>query len=258
MGIIQEIIDGNYPPKTPYSWKVTVGENPAPELSPCIITPPKFEGLSDMTENWLDSFAAIASERMPTFFDESDLYSAAPQKWMLGDRVPSSKYVPEKPRVLDLMCGYMEAVHDPKRLLERATELILDDLEFDTIVGTGLSGTIAATELARKLDKNYLIVRKDNDGSHSSLPVEGRLGKSWLFVDDTTASGRTFCRVWDKVTNISREKSFDTEFVGTFLYADRQFLKPRQCHHGWLEVQSEIYNGELDGPEGSYRTYQIY
>lgn len=62
---------------------------------------------------------------------------------------------PEK-KVLDLTDEtYLRVVHKPDRLLELANQY-LSNVDYDTLVGTGLSGTIAATTLARLLDKNYL------------------------------------------------------------------------------------------------------
>lgn len=146
--------------------------------------------------------------------------------------------------VLDYTDSYMKEVHEPEQLLALATEH-LEGVEFDTLVGTGLSGTIAVTDLARRLGKNYLVVRKANDGSHSSAPVEGKLGKRWLFVDDLVSSGATFGRVWDVLAGLQADRQFTTEFVGVFLYSDsRYFVSPsNERIHSWLKWTSEKYDG---------------
>src|SRR5699024_2137307 len=125
----------------------------------------------------------------------------------------------EYPSSLDFTQSYMEQVHHPDLLLQMAVEE-LKGVEFDTLVGTGLSGTIAVVQLARQLGKHYLVVRKPNDGSHSYQDVEGVLGKRWLFVDDLISSGSTLSRVYWTVSKISHYHEFPTEFVGVFLYAN--------------------------------------
>ena len=174
--------------------------------------------------------------------------------FFLGDRVPT-RVVKEprpkpKPTVLDFTDTYMAKVHDPDTLLDLAKRF-LGGVKYDTLVGTGLSGTIAVTDLARKLDKKYLVVRKPNDGSHSYLPVEGKLGQRWVFVDDLVGTGTTFARVWDVIDTICEERSFETEFAGTFLYSDCTFYKPKDFHHCWLNRRSERYQGELEHPKGA-------
>jgi len=127
--------------------------------------------------------------------------------------------------VLDLTSNYMDKVHDPDRLMRTALDL-LKDVRFDTLVGTGLSGALAVPELARRFGVNYLIVRKPNDGTHSWLPVEGKLGRRWVFVDDLIASGATFARVWDAMNRLIERYGHRTEFMGAMLYDDYYFHAP--------------------------------
>ncbi|QFG10438.1 phosphoribosyl transferase [Mycobacterium phage Anthony] len=147
----------------------------------------------------------------------------------------------EDPR-LDFTDTYLRMVADPDLLEQTARLRIPADLEYDTLVGTGLSGTIAVTELARRLGKKYLIVRKPNDGSHSYLKVFGTLGRRWMFVDDLVGSGKTMSRCFDMVNNVSNR--FSTEFVGTFLYSDNAFFPAQaRVHHSWLNL-SQTYQGQ--------------
>jgi len=148
---------------------------------------------------------------------------------------------------LDFTDSYMSTVHDPDTLLYRAKHY-LSGVEYDTLVGTGLSGTIAVTELARKLGKHYLIVRKPNDGTHSYYPVEGRLGKRWVFVDDLVGTGETFSRVWDTIHDLIEDRSFATEYVGAMLYTDMEFVAPTNRRtRSWLR-KSEKYDGRYGEP----------
>lgn len=148
--------------------------------------------------------------------------------------------------------SYMDIIHDEDELLLRAKEH-LEGVEFDTFVGTGISGTVAALRLSRLMDKRYLLVRKPNDGSHSSKSVEGTLGKRWVFVDDLIASGRTLVRAWNRVKSCNTWE-FNSEFAGVLLYGngfDRaQFILPAELAkkaggaEGWAEMMDRIRVGE--------------
>lgn len=127
--------------------------------------------------------------------------------------------------VLDFTDSYMRDVHDGERLFERFQAAVPADLEYDTLVGTGLSGTIAVVDLARRLGKHYLVVRKENDNTHSVYSAEGRLGKRWLFVDDFIDTGRTLGRVYDKISTLT-EDEFDAELVGIYEYKFGEFATP--------------------------------
>jgi hypothetical protein len=79
-------------------------------------------------------------------------------------------------------------------------------ITFDTLVCSGLSGLLIVPTLARELTVtlgkkvNLLIVRKS--GNTHGIPVEGRLGNEWLFVDDFTGIGTTIERVYKAVRDV--------------------------------------------------------
>lgn len=102
----------------------------------------------------------------------------------------------------------------------------LGDLEYDTIVGTGLSGALVVPTLARELDKHWAIVRKE-DGSHSDNMIEGAVGRRWLFVDDFVDSGATVRRViatmTDELDYYMRTHGFVTACVGIWEYEEKRF-----------------------------------
>lgn len=114
-----------------------------------------------------------------------------------------------------------DVVSNPAGLLLKASE-VLSNVDYDTIVATGLSGALFAPTLAHTFRKKLLLIRKP-ESTHSSRPVEGELGKRWLFVDDLIASGSTLRTVHSKVvalgTSTWAPSGFQTEFVGAFLYA---------------------------------------
>lgn len=115
---------------------------------------------------------------------------------------------------------------DRHGLIETARER-LEDVDFDTIVVTGVSGLVAGSLVANALDKHLLVVRKEDDTStHSSRRIEGFLGARWLFLDDFTDSGSTLRRVQEAVTAVAARPlpwaeeadPHETTYVGAYLY----------------------------------------
>jgi adenine/guanine phosphoribosyltransferase-like PRPP-binding protein len=118
---------------------------------------------------------------------------------------------------------FSRAFASPDSLIEDAKRA-LKDVRFDTMVGTGLSGALAIPILAPAFGALSLFIRKEY--SHGGELAVGSLGKRWLFVDDFIASGATRQSV-KKVVNqlVTRPYStFQTEFVGTYLYQDTRFF----------------------------------
>jgi len=125
--------------------------------------------------------------------------------------------------------GYMDQALDPASLqqivAEAKTELA--DVDFDTIVGTGFSGSVVIPAVAMALGKDFLLIRKEDDQSHhgGGLPV-GTLGKRWIFLDDFISSGATWRRVHRKVAAFAKpspdywgdKTEVATEYVGTYIY----------------------------------------
>jgi len=122
--------------------------------------------------------------------------------------------------------GYMDlAWQDPEYVVSRARK-VLADVDFDTVVGTGLSGALVVPMIARALGKEFVLVQKPKDGSHHHGSMVGRLGHHFVFVDDFVSSGATRERVltaikeaidgrWDYANGGS---PFVSEYVGDFVY----------------------------------------
>lgn len=139
-----------------------------------------------------------------------------------------------------------------KALSATTSELIysmrreLRGVEYDTIVGTGLSGTIFAARVAAGMGKKFAIVRKADDRStHSGAQIEGRVGKRWVFVDDFVSSGRTMKRVLEKMM----EHRPDCKFAGTYEYEGPRFSAPRDGASRWGEWVVTLSLGPLCGPQ---------
>jgi adenine/guanine phosphoribosyltransferase-like PRPP-binding protein len=186
-----------------------------------------------------------------------DTAPAYPARQILG--LDHETMAVRRDRYLNLTETYLSKVCQPEDLMFTLEKVLPEDLEYDTVVGTGLSGALAVQEVARRLGKRYLVVRKPNDGTHSWLPVFGHLGRRWLFVDDLVGSGKTFTRVYDGVNNISASyNNWETEFVGTALYNDCSFTKADDLwHHKWLtRNDSTTYDGRWrNAPGGTFDTW---
>lgn len=113
---------------------------------------------------------------------------------------------------------YMDdAVMDLSGVIETARKE-LAGVEFDTVVGTGFSGSIVVPALALAMGKKFLLIRKDGDDSHhgAGRPV-GQLGLNWIFVDDFISTGKTRRRVIEKVAD-SLDWNETTTMVGQYMY----------------------------------------
>lgn len=101
----------------------------------------------------------------------------------------------------------------------RLMKKTLRDVDFDTLVGTGLSGCLVVPLAARALNKRFMLVRKE-DGSHSWSKVEGRLGRRWIFVDDFISSGQSFGKVAEAIYTEAAHNRHKTSLVGTYMYVE--------------------------------------
>lgn len=117
-------------------------------------------------------------------------------------------------------CSYLQdALFDLPAVLDHATRA-LEDVDYDTLVGTGFSGGIVIPALALVLEKRYVLVRKDTDDSHHGKGrLIGSLGRRWVFVDDFVSTGATRTRVVDKIEQAAAIEGHSTEMVGEFMYA---------------------------------------
>ena len=122
--------------------------------------------------------------------------------------------------------NYMNRAFAERFALVSEADELLANVEFDTFVGIGVSGTLVAPLLADmgKGNHGFAIVRK-SDSSHSYHTIEGDLssGNKFVFVDDFVNSGKTLSYVIDRI-----EKEFSYPhvmpiMVGAYLYQDKKF-----------------------------------
>lgn len=125
----------------------------------------------------------------------------------------------DRPGTAVFLTNYMDSALFNLDKVIRTARRDLARVDFDTLVGTGLSGAVVIPALARSMKKDFVLIRKEKDDSHhGSNRLLGRLGTRWIFVDDLVASGRTRDRVMEKVAHACVERGFTTTHVGDYLY----------------------------------------
>jgi orotate phosphoribosyltransferase len=109
------------------------------------------------------------------------------------------------------------AFENPAKLISEVMKS-MGRVQFDTLVGTGLSGALVVPTLARALGRHWMIIRKENDHSHAVAQGNGRavgtIGSKWIFVDDLVCTGHTRELVKDVIEALGE----DTQYVGTYVY----------------------------------------
>ena len=116
-------------------------------------------------------------------------------------------------------------------------------VEFDTVVFVGASGALMGPEVASRLNKEMLLVRKDSDSNHSSCWAEGHGDiKRFIVVDDLIATGRTMKILFEKMA----AKLPQAKGVGIFLYND--------CGSDSSMAPCFFMRYDFDGNKMSYRS----
>jgi hypoxanthine phosphoribosyltransferase len=107
--------------------------------------------------------------------------------------------------------------------------MAIADVEYDTLVGIGISGALVVPTLGHLLGKNFALIRKPGVHSHDTYEFVGSIGEKWLFIDDTIDSGNTLKTVQKQIDkaingyNRWNEKNETTQYVGYYLYAWDKF-----------------------------------
>lgn len=133
-----------------------------------------------------------------------------------------------RPLYMQTITSYLiDVMLKPSTVIDQAREVLhTNKVQADTLVGRGLSGTIAVTVLGPALGMHWAVARK-REHTHSQFVLEGRLGSRWLFVDDLICSGSTLrdtIRIVEQAC-IRAEYPVIT-FVGALLYNNQVSYRP--------------------------------
>jgi hypothetical protein len=121
----------------------------------------------------------------------------------------------------------------------------MDDVSYDTIVGTGLSGTVYVSRVAPILGKKFTIVRKaDDQSTHSRYRTEGTVGLEYIIADDFMCSGRTVRHVIEQMY-----KDYPwSKFMGVWCYEARLFRTRGYALRNWKWADAAVHGGPVLGP----------
>lgn len=96
-------------------------------------------------------------------------------------------------------------------------------VKFDTVVFRGNSGCLIGPAVASQLGKEFLLVRKPDEKSHSGCGAEGNVAiQRFIIIDDFVSSGTTVEAILagiDILASQYPEKAKNPKCVGIFCYA---------------------------------------
>lgn len=141
------------------------------------------------------------------------------------------------------------------QMADEMEEIIPEEIfqSLQSVVGTGLSGSLFAAKVHSLIDKQMIIVRKDDDKSnHSGSKIEytGMPGK-WILVDDFIDSGATVVRVLKKVKDIFSfpgDLNYYRNFQGVYCYGSRygepRFKTPLELSDTYDRIGKTLFGGD--------------
>lgn len=107
-----------------------------------------------------------------------------------------------------------------KDIINRAIQ-VLSNYKFDSIACCGISGLMVVPTLCERLNKNIIIVRKENEKRYSPFDYEGAVPSNYIIVDDLICSGNTI----NRITKLLNEEIPSAKCVGYYSYLYSQ------CHY---------------------------
>ena len=145
-----------------------------------------------------------------------------------------------------------------KELIDHSVNrLSRSGLQFDKIVGRGMSGVIFATLLGYALDKPFCIARKEGDNCHGRHAYRnGPGGGTYLAVDDHASSGRSMEAL------VSFQKTYDPGATLVALFFWNSYEKESRMFNNdpiWPSVYSKLqktFNVPVIGQDFGYITWR--
>ena len=109
--------------------------------------------------------------------------------------------------------------------------------DFDSIACCGVSGLMVVPQIAELLDKNILIVRK-NEKRYSEFRTEGIAPLRYVVVDDLICSGTTI----NHITSIIKDEYNRARCIGVYCYL------PEECGYSADAQGSKLCERDLGMP----------
>lgn len=134
---------------------------------------------------------------------------------------------------MNIKSAYLHSVMNQDRfpiVIHNICSLIAKSkVTFDAIAFRGASGSLVAPIVALKLEKQLIMIRKD-DNNHSYHSIEGYVdSQRFIIIDDLICTGNTICEILRKIRMCSDVYSLQTaKCAGIFLYNQNQFEQPNE------------------------------
>lgn len=109
--------------------------------------------------------------------------------------------------------------------------------EFDSIACCGVSGLLVVAQIAELLNKNILIIRK-NEKRYSEFRTEGIAPLRYVVIDDLICSGTTV----NHITKIIKEEYPRAKSIGVYCYL------PEECAYSADAQGSKLCERDLSMP----------
>ena len=109
--------------------------------------------------------------------------------------------------------------------------------EFDSIACCGVSGLLVVAQIAELLNKNILIIRK-NEKRYSEFRTEGIAPLRYVVIDDLICSGTTV----NHITRIIKEEYPRAKSIGIYCYL------PEECAYSADAQGSKLCERDLGMP----------
>lgn len=136
---------------------------------------------------------------------------------------------------MTLITGYHEIAfsHEARgKAVERLAGALLEYPQNVGIVCTGLSGILVGVALADHTKREFAIVRKPNEETHSSYSVEGYILDEYVIVDDFMDGGETVKRILEKMS----DRTLQSVCRGILLYNDHFTSGPVEHNSNLIRV----------------------
>lgn len=109
--------------------------------------------------------------------------------------------------------------------------------DFDSISCCGVSGLMVVPQIAELLNKNILIIRK-NEKRYSEFRTEGIAPLRYVVIDDLICSGTTI----NHITNIIKDEYPRAKCIGVYFYL------PEECAYSADDQGSKLCQRDLGMP----------